>query len=250
MKRLRGLALLALVAIGAPAFAVACGKTKSTKLSPQECDALRTGAAASAEKASHDATFLTSDHACHSHADCVEVPRPSCVMNCNGYAAPKAARDSVATSLRAIEEGACKKWKDEGCETIAPMPVASCAVYAPACKGNSCIMRDPREVLSAAECQAILAESSKELAAKLAAADRSCKKDDDCTLTNGGCVGSCGGPAIAKTGETAYKAEYASIGAKCKKWWDGECMTTTPVPIASCAPIYARCKGGLCTSTP
>ena len=128
------------------------------------------------------------------------------------------------------------------------MPIASCAAYVPACKDQRCIMRDKLEVLSAAECESLLAAANTDVSAKLAAADRGCKTDDDCFLTKGGCVGGCGGPAIAKRGATAYVAEHASIDVACKKWWDGDCMTTTPQPVPSCAPIRAQCKGGQCTA--
>jgi hypothetical protein len=129
------------------------------------------------------------------------------------------------------------------------MPMASCGASMPACEYNRCTMRDKRGALSAAECDALLAASNRDLEAKLAAADRSCKTDDDCTLTSGGCVSFCGGPAIAKRGEAAYKAEYASIAAACKKWSDRDCMETTAQPIPSCAPIRPQCKGGHCAAT-
>lgn len=239
---MRALALLAAVAIGVPAFVAACGKTKSTRLSPQECNALRSAAVTSAQKA-------PSEPACYAHADCEEVALPSCAEACGGYAAPKAARSAVASASRQVEDGPCKKWKDEECDRIAPMPIASCPAFVPRCSTGRCIMRSQLDILPAAECEALLAESRREVDAKLAAADRACKKDDDCTLTTGGCVGGCGGPAIAKTGESAYKADYASVAAKCKKWWDGECMSTTPQAIPSCAQVRAKCVGGKCAAS-
>jgi hypothetical protein len=193
--KVKALALLGVVAIGVPAFVLACGKTKSERPSPQDCDALRASAAASAS-----IMGIT----CYSNAECAGLPA---------------------------------------------MP-SSCPGFVPACKDHRCILRDKREILSAAECEALLAKSNRELEAKLAAADRSCKTDDDCTLTKGGCVGGCGGPAVAKRGEAAYLAEHASVESMCAKWWEGDCMSTTPQAIPSCAPIRAHCKGGLCFSSP
>lgn len=243
MKRCAGpLALLAIVIAGVP-LVVACGKTKGATAGRAECEALRAAAEASANNAS-------SDVACHVNADCVELPPPSCVANCNGYAAPKAAQSSVQKSLRAIEDGQCKTWATSDCAKIAPMPVASCAVYVPACKEQRCVMRNTIGMLSAAECDTLRTNANHDLEAALKAADRTCKTDDDCTLSAGGCVGGCGGPAVAKRGEAAYKAAHAKIDATCKQWWDGDCMSTTPQPIPSCAPVKAQCVSGLCKSTP
>lgn len=242
---MRSLCFLAAVAIAVPAFVLACGKNKGAKLSPQECDGLRAAAESSAKAA---ASEVQSSESCFSVDSCMEMLHPSCVANCNGYGIPKTARQTVAKSFGAIEDGPCKQWKESDCANIAPMPVASCATYVPACKDHQCIMRNKLEVLSAAECESLLAAANKDVDAKLAAADRSCKVDDDCMLTKGGCVGGCGGPAIAKRGATAYVAEHASIDVACKRWWDGDCMTTTPQAVPSCAPIVARCKGGQCTA--
>lgn len=246
--RAGSLALLAIVVAGVPFAVAACGKTKGSTRGVAECDALRASAEASAKQATELVTLRMSDLACYVNADCVELPPPSCVPNCGGYAVPKGARKSVERLLHDIDEGACKTWATSDCAKIAPMPMASCPAYVPACKDKRCVMRNSSEILPAAECDALRSSANRDQEAALRNADRACKTDDDCTLSVGGCVGGCGGPAVAKRGEAAYKAEHAKIDATCKKWWEGDCMSTTPQPIPSCAPIRARCVGGQCTA--
>jgi hypothetical protein len=257
LRAAASLSLLTLLATAIPIASVACGKKRGSPaasgasgMTREQCDALRASAGASAQKITEDATYLTSDLPCYTADQCVELAAPSCVVGCGGYAVPKAARDTVEKKLRSIDEGDCKKWKDSDCATIAPPPMASCPTYVPACRENRCVMRDKRELLSAAECTALLAEANRASAAALAAADTKCAADDDCVLSTGGCVGGCGGPAVAKRGEAAYKAAHsAGPAATCKRWWDADCMTTTPQPVPSCAPVYARCKDAHCTAS-
>jgi hypothetical protein len=132
--RLALLAVAVLVPLG-----VACKKQNVT--TADSCSALIDGAGKAVEKA-HVAA--SSSERCEDDADCAESPTARCTTGCGGYAVHKRATRSFEAAVKMVDDGACKRWDDEGCATIAPRSVPSCPSYVPRCKDHACEMVDRR----------------------------------------------------------------------------------------------------------
>jgi hypothetical protein len=139
VRRPPPLVVLGLAALLVPALAVACKKT--TAMTAPGCEAVLSGAAATVEKAEHDANATTK---CDADADCLESPSAKCLVGCSGHAVPKAAASTFAATVGKVDGDACKRWTDANCDVIAPRPMPSCPRELSRCKNHQCAMVDAR----------------------------------------------------------------------------------------------------------
>jgi len=245
MLRRRSLSLsllLATVALTLPILTLAC--KKKGMATPQRCEGLLSSAGAelrAAEKALSEGDF------CGTDADCMEVESSRCTSMCNGHAIPSAKTASFKATVKKVEADQCATWEAEDCARIAPRPVASCAVYVPACRENHCKMVDRRSVLTAAECEDLFKTASDRTMEAARTANRSCRADADCVLAGGpSCVTHCGGPILSSSGKAEFDRMNEGAESACKAWREGGCPQTTPKPVPSCQALLPKCQDGTC----
>jgi len=108
----------------------------------------------------------------------------------------------------------------------------------------------PAKPLSTAECNKLWDHAQKTDAAAYAAASKACSANTDCEAVHvRACLADCNSAAIAKSASTAYEKVRATIEATdCKTWFDGSCVTATPMPVPSCPMYVPICAGGKCAT--
>ncbi|MFO0592704.1 MAG: hypothetical protein U0441_34490 [Polyangiaceae bacterium] len=102
--------------------------------------------------------------------------------------------------------------------------------------------------LSFAECSAIFSPPQNAVTLALKAAS-ACKSDSDCVLASDGtCVtGGCGA-SVAKDQKAAFDKAIKEIAdTACPAWKAGDCDSTYPRAIPSCAVPSAHCEQGRCS---
>lgn len=102
--------------------------------------------------------------------------------------------------------------------------------------------------LGFAECNAMFGPTQAAVNLALHAAD-ACKSDSDCvSASDGTCMTGVCGAAVAKQHKEGFDAAIEHIAhVACPAWKAGDCETTNPLPIPSCAPPNPRCEKGRCT---
>jgi hypothetical protein len=131
--------VLGAVAVVVPLLGAGCKKEKV--VTADACNALLESAATAMQSA-HAASVAGAR--CEADAECVESKTARCTTGCGGYAVNRSAASSFEAAVKKVDDGACKRWDDDGCATIAPRSLPSCPFYAPRCKDHACEMVDAR----------------------------------------------------------------------------------------------------------
>lgn len=102
------------------------------------------------------------------------------------------------------------------------------------------------------QCESLLVDAERKLAAARNEAAADCKKDEDCQLVEtSACVPACSDRALAKKAVAAYVKERDMLrDSSCKLWNDAECSRTTPKPVPDCKPMKAACNANACEAVP
>ena len=131
-----------------------------------------------------------------------------------------------------------KPVSEEAGTTSAPVVSASASATATAAS----------TAFSVNQCESLLVDGERTLAAARGKAATDCKKDDDCQLIEmSACIPACADRAVAKKAVAAYNREREQIRmGQCKLWNDAECPRTTPKPKPDCSPMKAVCKANKC----
>ncbi len=133
--------MLAVVAVAVPLLGAGCKKQKV--VTAEACNALLESAATAMDSAHADSVARAH---CSSDTECVESPTARCTTGCGGYAVNRSAAPSFEAAVKKVEDGACKRWDDDGCTTIAPRSMPSCPSYVPRCRDHACQMTDRRSL--------------------------------------------------------------------------------------------------------
>lgn len=102
------------------------------------------------------------------------------------------------------------------------------------------------------QCESLVVDAERNLAAARNKAATDCKKDEDCQMIEtSACVPACVDRAIAKKAVGEYVKTREQIRmSSCKLWNDAECARTTPKQAPPCTPMKAVCKANKCEATP
>lgn len=98
------------------------------------------------------------------------------------------------------------------------------------------------------ECAAVERPAQAAVSLALKAAGE-CKADSDCVLASDGtCVTGMCGASVAKAHKDAFDATIKHVAdVACPAWKSGDCDTTNPRPVPSCAMPQAHCEKGQCS---
>jgi hypothetical protein len=132
----------------------------------------------------------------------------------------------------------------------APAQVDAAPTVASAAVTGASASAKPKFTVTA--CEALLLDAEAQLARERAGADKTCAKDDDCTLVlSGVCAPACTDSAMAKTATALYSKKRSQLDREiCQGWRDNDCANTTPKPQPECAPVHAVCKDKQCSAAP
>jgi hypothetical protein len=103
----------------------------ASRLSRAACEALWSDAQAQEE------AFDRAHAACARDADCAYPPSCGCSEGCRPQVA-KAALPEREALAKKLAENECARWRAGGCPETTPMPMPSCVMSAPSCKGGRC----------------------------------------------------------------------------------------------------------------
>lgn len=217
-----------------PLVAAACRK-KAVSLTLNECLVLES-------QALEDLVRVAGASSCGRDEECTVGQSP-----CDSHADPgfgvRREDPAYATALDRAWAGACAEWKEGGCDKY-PRAIASYGPRTPYCIYGHCKIGDP---WPSERCRAEADAYASAETTMLAAANRACNADTDCTPHATGRPGQGGFAVVARSQSDPVVAQMAQTRASWDAWNGRACARFASVATVSAAP-RALCVAGQCAA--